>query len=103
MNVRARLHGRRPAETFDLEFAGLRYIATAAFYPDGSLGEIFIRNHKTGNVSDTAVHDPGILLSLLLQHGCAAETISHAVSRNSDGSANGIVGAVVDLILARSP
>ena len=58
---------------------------------------------KTGNASDTAVRDAGILFSLLLQHGCAAETISHAVSRNSDGSANGIVGAVVDLILARSP
>jgi ribonucleoside-diphosphate reductase alpha chain len=101
--VRERLPDRRLAETLALEFAGLRYTVTIGHFPDGRLGEVFVANHKAGNAADVVVRDAGILLSLLLQHGCAAETISHAVSRNSDGSANGIVGAVVDLILARSP
>lgn len=37
-------------------------------------------------------------MSLLLQHGCSIETIAHALSRNTDGSASGVIGAVVDKI-----
>jgi hypothetical protein len=99
--TRARLPTRRPAQTLALEFAGLRYTVTAGFYPDGSLGEIFVRNCKTGNASDTAVRDAGILISLLLQHGCAAEVIAGAVSRDGDGTPSGVIGAVLDLIARR--
>ena len=67
-----------------------------------ALGEVFIRNHKAGNTSDTAVRDAGILISLLLQHGCTAETIANAISRNGDGSPSGVIGTVLDLI-ARQP
>src|SRR5262245_41944074 len=98
---RERLPNRRLAETLELEFAGLRYTAMAGFYPDGSLGEVFIRNHKAGNASDTAVRDGGILISLLLQYGCAAETIANAVSRESDGTPAGVIGAVLDLVARR--
>jgi hypothetical protein len=95
---RARLPDRRLAETHEVEHAGLRYKVTFGFFSDGSPGEAFISNHKAGNASDVAARDAGILLSLLLQHGCTLETISHAVSRNADGSPSGIVGAVLDLI-----
>jgi hypothetical protein len=101
---RERLPDRRSAETLALEFAGLRYTVTIGRFPgDGRLGEVFVANHKRGNAADVVVRDAGILISLLLQHGCEAETIASAVSRDSDGSASGIVGAVVDLILGRSP
>jgi hypothetical protein len=65
-------------------------------------GEIFVANHKRGNAADVVVRDAGILLSLLLQHGCAVETISHAISRNTDGTPSGVIGAVLDLIAGRS-
>jgi len=100
--TRARLPDRRSAETLDLQHAGLRYIVTAGFYPDGCLGEIFIKNHKAGNASDTTARDGGILISLLLQHGCTVETIANAVSRNSDGTPAGVIGAVLDLVARRS-
>jgi hypothetical protein len=96
---RAQLANRRPSETFDLEFAGLRYKVTIGRFPDGSACEAFISNHKAGNASDVAARDAGILLSLLLQHGCPVETISRAVSRNTDGSASGVIGAVLDRIM----
>jgi hypothetical protein len=99
MTERRTLPHMRPSETFDLEFAGLKYKVTVSRFPDGSLCETFISNHKAGNGSDVAARDAGILLSLLLQHGCPIETISRAVSRNTDASASGVIGAVLDRIM----
>jgi hypothetical protein len=101
MTARIRLLARRRCETFDFEVAGLRYKASVGFFEDKRPSEIFLSNHKAGNASDVAARDAGILLSLLLQWGCPAETIARAISRNSDGSASGVVGAVLDEILAR--
>jgi hypothetical protein len=99
--TRARLPNRRLAETFDIEVAGLKYKATIGRFPDGALAECFVSNHKAGNASDVAARDAGILLSLCLQHGCSVETISRALSRNTDGSASGVMGAVLDAIAER--
>jgi hypothetical protein len=103
MNARTRLPNRRPSTSFELEVAGLRYKVSVGCFPDGSPGEAFISNHKAGNASDVAARDAGILLSLLLQHGCALETIARAVSRNGDGSPSSVVGAVIDAIAAWGP
>jgi ribonucleoside-diphosphate reductase alpha chain len=101
MTGRRRLADRRRSLTFDIEVAGLRYKATISFFPDGSLGELFVSNHKAGNASDVAARDAGILVSLCLQHGCPVETIAHAISRNSDGSASGVIGAVLDKVITQ--
>ena len=99
MSARTRLPNRRSSETFDLEFHGMKYMVTAGRFPDGSPCEVFISNHKAGNASDVAARDAGILVSLCLQHGCSAETIARALSRNSDGSASGVIGAVLDKVI----
>jgi hypothetical protein len=98
MTERVRLPNRRASETLELEYAGLRYKVTVSRFSNGSLAECFVSNHKSGNASDVAARDVGILLSLLLQYGCPVEQIARAVSRNSDGSASGVTGAVLDLI-----
>ena len=97
---RKRLPNRRASTTFDVEHVGLRYKATISRFPDGELAELFVSNHKSGNASDVAARDAGILVSLCLQHGCSAETIARALSRNSDGSASGVIGAVLDKVIA---
>jgi hypothetical protein len=103
MADRNRLPNRRLSETFNVEVAGLRYKATISRFPDGGgIAEVFVSNHKAGNASDVAARDAGILVSLLLQHGCPIETIAHALSRNSDGTASGVIGAVLDKIGAQS-
>ena len=98
MTERARLPNRRPCRTFDLEHAGLKFKVTVGYFSDGTPSETFVSNHKAGNASDVAARDGGILLSLLLQHGCSVETIARAVSRNADGTASGVIGAVLDKI-----
>src|SRR6266568_3113512 len=99
MTERQRLPNRRLAASFDLEVAGLRYKVTVGYFDDKSPAEVFISNHKAGNASDVAARDGGILVSLLLQHGVPLEDISRSLSRNGDGSASGVVTAVVDRIL----
>jgi hypothetical protein len=101
MADRNRLPNRRLSETFNVEVAGLRYKATISRFSDGGIAEVFVSNHKAGNASDVAARDAGILVSLLLQHGCPIETIAHALSRNSDGTASGVIGAVLDKIGAQ--
>ena len=102
MSARRRLENRRRAETFTLEHVGLKYKVTVGYFETGELAEAFLSNHKAGNASEVAARDAGILLSLLLQYGCPIQTISHAVSRNSDGSASGVIGAVLDLITSNN-
>jgi hypothetical protein len=99
MSTRQRLPNRRGSETFDVELAGLHYTATVSYFANGDPAEVFIANHKRGNASDIAARDAGILISLALQFGCPAQTIAYAVSRNSDGTASSIVGAVLDKAL----
>ena len=78
----------------------MKFTVTTSRFDDGRIAEAFISNHKRGNASDVAARDGGILLSLLLQHGCPLDVIARALSRNGDGSASGVIGAVVDKIAA---
>jgi hypothetical protein len=96
---RQRLDNRRPCETRDIEVAGLRYKVTIGRFPGGELAEVFISNHRSNSSADVAARDCGILISLLLQHGCDVQTIARALSRNTDGSASGIAAAVLDILV----
>jgi len=99
MSERQRLPNRRASVSFDIEVAGLRYNVTASRFSNNRLSEIFVSNHKAGNASDIAARDAGILVSLCLQHGCVAETIARALSRNNDGSASGVISTVLDKLI----
>jgi len=101
-HARKRLPNRRAAFSSDIEFAGLRYKVSIGYFADGSLAEVFVSNRKAGSTSDVVARDAGILISLCLQHGCSLETIGRALSRNSDGSASGMIGAVLDRIIAET-
>jgi hypothetical protein len=48
VHVRKRLPNRRAATSFDFEQNGIRFVATYSHFADGSVGEIFISNHKAG-------------------------------------------------------
>jgi hypothetical protein len=57
MTPRERLPNRRSAETFDIEVAGLKYTCTVGRFPDGTVGEVFLQNHKPGSQSDSNARD----------------------------------------------
>jgi hypothetical protein len=99
MTQRRRLADRRPAETFELEVGGLHYTVTVGRYPDGTVGEIFLQNHKPGSQSDSNARDAAVAASLALQHGCCLETLQRALLRDSPGRPSTPLGAAIDIIM----
>jgi ribonucleoside-diphosphate reductase alpha chain len=100
---RQRLPNRRGSITTDLEALGLTFTVTASRFNDGSLGEIFIQNHKTNSAAGILASDAAIAASLALQYGCPAEVLARALSRDSRGNATGPLGAALDQLLKGRP
>jgi hypothetical protein len=102
ISSRRRLPNRRGHELLDFEHGGIRYTAGIGRFEDGELAEIFLNTAKHGTAVDTNARDAAVAASLLLQHGCAVETLQRALTRNGDGSASGPLARALDL-LAASP
>ena len=100
--VRRRLPDRRGSMTFMLEAGGLRFTATVSQFGDGSLGEIFLQNHKASSAAGIFASDAAIAASLALQFGCPIETLRKALCRDARGNATGPLGVALDT-LARQP
>jgi hypothetical protein len=99
--TRQRLPNRRAALTFDVEDKGLKYTVTAGKFPDGRVSEVFIQNHKNNSGADVAARDAGIILSFALQHGADLSAIARALSRDPRGTPTGVMGTVLDRLLAK--
>jgi hypothetical protein len=97
--IRMRLPNRRPNETFELKFAGLKYVCTIGRFQNGSISELFLSNCKPNSQADIAARDAAIIFSIALQHGADAEVIRRSLSRDSHDRANGLLGAALDRIL----
>jgi hypothetical protein len=100
MTERQRLPNWRASVTFDLEVAGLRYTCSVSRFLDGSVGEVFLQNHKPGSQSDFNARDAAIVTSLALQHGVPLETICRALLRDSRGRPSTPLGCALDRIAA---
>jgi hypothetical protein len=98
MTARRRLPNRRQSQTFDLEAQGLSFTATVSRFPDGSLAEIFLQNHKAGSMAGINAQDAAIVCSIALQFGADLETIRRALCRDARGRATGPLGAALDRI-----
>src|SRR6266480_3155966 len=93
---RERLQNRRFSENFGFECNGLRYTATISRFPDGRIAELFLSNHKSGSQADSAARDAAIILSFALQCGADIAAIRRALSRDSPGRADSVIGAAHD-------
>src|SRR4051794_17195647 len=99
--TRAQLPNRRPAETFEVSVAGLRYVCSVGEFDDGRVGEIFLSNHKSNSAADVNARDAAIALSFALQYGADLEIIRRALCRDSQGRASGPLGTALDLLANR--
>jgi hypothetical protein len=73
-------------------------MCTVGRFPDGSIAELFLNNHKCNSAADTNARDSAIVFSIAVQCGANPEVIRRAFSRNSQGRASGPLGAALDLI-----
>jgi len=99
--TRRRLENRRPALTFDLEVGGLKYTATVARFPDGTLAEVFLSNGKAGSDSDTAARDSAVVASIALQYGVPLDVLRHALIRDAQGRPSGPLGTALEVASER--
>jgi len=96
---RRRLPDRRKCETIAFEHGGLKYAVTMGYFPDGSVGEIFLNTDgKAGSAADVSASDAALAVSLALQYGCPLEVIRSSVKRNADGSPQGPLAAALDKV-----
>lgn len=95
---------RRLNETFELTHGGqnTRFQVTLGFFREGDIGEVFVSGAKAGSEVDALSRDGAVLISLGIQYGVPIEVMRHAVTRERDGRASTIVGAVVDVIANNS-
>jgi hypothetical protein len=96
MSDRKSLPLRRRAETIKVRHGGATYHISTGHYAGGQLGEVFISTNKVGSNIEAMARDLAILMSFALQHNCSIQTISNALTRESDGSPSTIAGAVAD-------
>jgi len=100
--MRQRLPNRRGSLTFGLEAGGLAFVASASQFSDGTLGEIFLQNHKVNSTAGIMAADAAIAASLALQFGCPLETLRKALCRDARGNATGPLGVALDMLARQS-
>jgi ribonucleoside-diphosphate reductase alpha chain len=91
---------RRASETFEVEHGSKRCAVTVGFYGDGSLGEVFVTAPKAGSELEAIARDGAVLLSIAIQHRVPLDVMRHAITREGDGRASTIIGAVIDRLVA---
>jgi ribonucleoside-diphosphate reductase alpha chain len=101
MSERRRLPDRRGSITFDVEAFGLRFTVTASPFDGGSIGELFIQNHKADSGAGIMASDSAIAASLALQYGCPADVLRKALSRDRQGRASSPLGVALDTLAVR--
>jgi hypothetical protein len=94
--MRATLPNRRAASTFEVKHGSHTVTVTVGYYANGELGEVFVSDPKVGSSMEAIARDAAVLLSIAIQHHVPLETIRHAITREQDGSASSIIGAVLD-------
>jgi len=107
MTARRVLPQRRPTFTFDIHDESGRVdmvVAYSVFEPPGAppphtVAEIFVTSRKIGSGTEAIARDAAILLSLAVQYGCPVDVIRGALTRNQDGSAQSLMGRVVDRVV----
>ena len=87
---------RRPAGTSTMRHGKHEFKVTVGYYTSEEVGEVFISGAKAGSEMDALCRDAAIVLSLALQHGTPLDLIQRALTREANGEASTIIGAVVD-------
>jgi ribonucleoside-diphosphate reductase alpha chain len=90
--IREWLPHRRFSMVVAFEHDGLRCRASAGYYPNGKIGEIFLDVGKAGSSVQSFADTAAVLTSLLLQHNVSVDTIRHSIT--------GPIATALDLIVA---
>ena len=100
--TRQRLPDRRASTIFGFECNGLHYTASASWFDDGRLGEVFVGNHRADSHADACAKDAAILASLALQYGVPLDVLRKSLLRDSQNRPSTPIGCALDLLAANA-
>jgi hypothetical protein len=98
MTARERLPNRRACESFEFRHNGFVFTASAGFFEDGRVAEIFLSSHKPGSPIEAIARDAAVTVSIALQFGVPIETIRAALTKDHDGCPATLLGAALDAL-----
>jgi len=103
MIQRKQLEPRRNCETFNFKWEDIErwYAVTVGFYPDNTIGEVFISLAKSGEALEAVARDGAVTISIALQYGATIETLTNALTRDDKNKPSSLIGAVLDEIKKR--
>jgi hypothetical protein len=82
---------------------GLRCLASVGRYPDGRIGEVFLRvGEKHDSAADIAARDMTVATSIGLQYGMDIETLKGAMTRDTRGNPMSPLGTLLDKLALES-
>jgi hypothetical protein len=96
--MRKRLANRRGGLNVDFWTSGTKFTALLGYDEQHTLREVFLRAGKVGSDVNISMLEAAIAVSFALQWGCLAEDMRAAMPRRSDGSPEGPIGTLLDLI-----
>ena len=98
---RIRLPRRRPTQSFTFQTEKFEYHASVGYYDKWQTqpGELFLTCGKTGSDARLAMLEASIAASLYLQYGGSLSELRSAMPRRSDGSPEGPLGILLDLLV----
>jgi hypothetical protein len=99
--TRRRLANRRASTSFYLWAQGLRFTCTASWFPDGTLAEVFLQNHKAGSAAGLAAQDSAVVASLALQFGVPLDTLRKSLMRDGRGRPTSPLATALDMLADR--
>ena len=99
--TRRRLANRRASESFDLMAQGLKFTCTVSRFPDGTLAEVFLQNHKAGSAAGLAAQDSAVVASLALQFGVPLDTLRKSLMRDGRGRPTSPLATALDMLADR--
>ncbi len=100
MKERRRLPNRRPNQTFELVRDRTTFAVTIGYDPvTKEAREVFTHGAKVGSMMDAILDDSCILLSVALQHGITASSLTESMGYHGvDNEPSSIVRRLVNLL-----
>jgi len=101
---RRKLPARRASQNLNFSVMNNDYVASIGYYPDGRIGDVFVRSGKAGSHSSILLLEASIALSVAFQFGARAEDMRRAmphVSRVGDkalGEPEGPIGTLLTIL-----
>lgn len=80
------------------------YTATIGYYPDGTIGDVFVRSGKAGSHSSILLLEASIALSMAFQYGASASAMLKSMPHTGEigssalGDPEGPIGTLLHIL-----